>query len=85
MLILIELGLLFFPANMIGCSEPPDPFDEYITFFRNDVAPAKYDGFISKFKHNKYFPQLIEEYGNTAFYREAFNTCSYLRDFVKGK
>jgi hypothetical protein len=45
----------------------------------------KYDEFIGKFKHNRHFPQLIEEYGNTAFYREAFNTCSYLRDFAKGK
>lgn len=39
--ILIELGFLFFPANIIGCSDPPDPYDEYITFFRNDVAPVK--------------------------------------------
>jgi tetratricopeptide (TPR) repeat protein len=41
--------------------------------------------FIDKFENNKYFPQLVSEYGNTVFYREAFNTCSYLRDFVKGK
>ena len=43
------------------------------------------DKFIGQFKHNKHFPQLVGEYGNTGFYREAFNTCSYLRDFVKGK
>ena len=41
--------------------------------------------FIDKFENNKYFPQLVAEYGNTAFYREAFNTCSYLQDFVKKK
>jgi hypothetical protein len=39
--ILIELGFLCFPANIIGCADPPDPYDDYITFFRNDVAPAK--------------------------------------------
>ncbi len=44
-----------------------------------------YNGFVTKFKHNSHFPQLVGEYGNTGFYREAFNTCSYLRDFVKGK
>lgn len=38
-----------------------------------------------KFKDNKYFPQLVKEYGATAFYKEAFNSCSYLRDFVKRK
>jgi len=35
--------------------------------------------------NNKYFPQFVKEYGNTAFYKEAFNSCSYLRDFVKKK
>lgn len=37
------------------------------------------------FKNNKYFPQLIKEYGQTAFYKEAFSSCSYLRDFVQKK
>lgn len=34
-----------------------------------------------KFMNNKYFPALKKEYGNTKFYEEAYNTCSYLRDF----
>jgi hypothetical protein len=38
-----------------------------------------------KFINNKYFPQFVKEYGSTAFYKEAFNSCSYLRDFVKKK
>jgi len=29
--------------------------------------------------------QFVKEYGNTAFYKEAFNSCGYLRDFVKKK
>ncbi|MBC7934099.1 MAG: hypothetical protein H7Y86_01890 [Rhizobacter sp.] len=33
------------------------------------------------FMNNKYFPQLKKEFGSTAFYKEIFNTCSYLRDF----
>ncbi|HAO47355.1 MAG TPA: hypothetical protein DCQ97_10545 [Chitinophagaceae bacterium] len=37
------------------------------------------------FTNNKYFPRLIKEYGNTAFYKEALSRCSYLRDFVKKK
>ncbi len=35
-----------------------------------------------KFKKNRHFPQLVKEYSNTAFYSEAYNSCSYLRDFV---
>lgn len=38
-----------------------------------------------RFMNNKYFPQFVKEYGNTAFYKEAFSSCSYLRDFVKKK
>ena len=37
------------------------------------------------YKNNKYFPQFVKQYCNTAFYKEAFNSCSYLRDFVKKK
>ncbi|MFT3908855.1 MAG: hypothetical protein QM737_05475 [Ferruginibacter sp.] len=37
------------------------------------------------FMNSKYFPTLLKEYGNTASYKEAFNSCSYLRDFVKKK
>ena len=35
------------------------------------------------FKKNKYFPQFVKEYSTTAFYKEAFSSCSYLRDFVR--
>ncbi len=41
--------------------------------------------FLPKFMNNKYFPQLIKEYNNTAFYEEALSRCSYLRDFEKRK
>lgn len=54
----------------------PNNYDQY------DVASKKY---YAQFMDNKYFPQLVKEYGNTAFYKEAFNSCSYLRDFVKRK
>jgi hypothetical protein len=38
-----------------------------------------------KFTNNRYFPQFIKDYSNTPFYKEAFGSCSYLRDFVKKK
>lgn len=41
--------------------------------------------YMAKFMNNEYFPQLVKEYSNTPFYKEAFTSCSYLRDFVKKK
>jgi hypothetical protein len=39
---------------------------------------------LDDFMLNKnYFPQLVKDYNRTSFYKQAFNTCSYLRDFVK--
>jgi len=38
-----------------------------------------------KFKNNAFFPQLVKEYGNTAFFKEAKTSCSYLRDFLDKK
>ena len=37
------------------------------------------------FMNNRYFPQFQKEYAGTAFYKEAFNSCSYLRDFIPAK
>jgi len=53
--------------------------DQYIKY---DAAK---DDYFNLFKTNKYFPQLVKEYSNTAFYKEAYNSCSYLRDFVNKK
>ncbi|MDE3212108.1 MAG: hypothetical protein KGM98_02655, partial [Bacteroidota bacterium] len=56
---------------------------------RGSARPDEFDGFDPKskayhdFKYSKYFPKLVQQYGHTSFFREAFNTCSYLRDFVK--
>jgi hypothetical protein len=49
----------------------------------------KYDGdqklYWTKFTSNQYFPQFVKEYSSAPFYKEAFSSCSYLRDFVKKK
>ena len=46
-----------------------------------EKADAMEKIFMKKFMNNKYFPQLIKEYSTTKFYEEAYNSCSYLRDF----
>ena len=58
-------------------------YDEYANNYdKMDAAEKKY---LLDFKRSQYFPQLIKEYGGTPFYKEAFNSCSYLRDFVNKK
>jgi hypothetical protein len=54
----------------------PDGWDKY------EVASKE---FWPLFKNNQYFPQLVKEYSGTPFYKEAMNSCSYLRDFVRRK
>jgi hypothetical protein len=53
-----------------------DKYDQY-----NDEQ----DKYFIQFKNNAYFPKLVKEFGNTPFYKEAYNSCSYLRDFVQKK
>lgn len=36
-------------------------------------------------KRNSFYSQLNRNFSNTPFYKEAFTTCSYLRDFVQKK
>lgn len=58
-------------------------YDEYTSNW--DKYDEAYKAYWPAFTNNKYFPQFVKEYGNTAFYKEAFSSCSYLRDFVKKK
>jgi hypothetical protein len=57
------------------------------TYNINDPAAFQKatDEYFLKFKYNQYFPQLRKDYGNTAFFKEAVNTCSYLNDFIEKK
>lgn len=52
-------------------------------FEKNSLEKLKVDedAYFVKFMNNKYFPELKKNYGDTKFFQEAFNTCSYLRDF----
>ncbi len=60
----------------------PQYFDFGSDYEKYDIAAKEY---FPLFKNNRYFPQLVKEYSGTAFYKEAFNSCSYLRDFVEKK
>lgn len=55
---------------------PPFDYNNYETY------QSKMKVFEEKFKSNPLFGQFRKEFGTTAFYKRAFNTCSYLRDFA---
>jgi len=71
---------------MAKCSQKQIPKPGYSDYNNNynqlDAAEKIY---WSKFKKNTYFPRFIKEYSTTPFYKEAYNTCSFLRDFVRKK
>jgi hypothetical protein len=67
---------------MAKCAQKQIRRPQYEDFGYNwDQYDAVRKNYYSDFMNNKYFPQFQKDYSGTAFYREAFNTCSYLRDF----
>jgi len=74
---------LFMMAKCIQKQEHQPQYNEYASNW--DKMEADQKTFFAQFKNNKYFPQFVKEYGSTAFYKEAYNSCSYLRDFVRRK
>jgi hypothetical protein len=70
-------------ARCIQKQEHQPQYSEYPTNW--DKYDTDQKEFFARFMNNKYFPQLVKEYGSTPFYKDAFNSCSYLRDFVKKK
>ena len=74
---------LFMMAKCAQKNVHQPQYSEYSTNWdKYDEAQKAY---WPKFMNNKYFPQFVKEYGSTVFYKEAFRSCSYLRDFVKKK
>lgn len=59
-----------------------DDFNGTDSWDKYDAANKNY---WPQFKYNQYFPQLVKEYGNTPFFKEATTSCSYLRDYVRRK
>ncbi|MFT3979840.1 MAG: hypothetical protein QM687_05175 [Ferruginibacter sp.] len=67
---------------MAKCAQKQIRKPQYEDFGYNwDQYDAADKVFMKDFMNNKYFPQFKKEYGSTKFYQEAFNTCSYLRDY----
>mgnify|MGYP001549549114 FL=1 len=67
---------------MAKCAQKQIRRPQYEDFNYNwEQYDAGIKSYYREFRNNQYFPRLKSEYADTRFYREAFNTCSYLRDF----
>ncbi|MBC7888946.1 MAG: hypothetical protein H7Z13_13800 [Ferruginibacter sp.] len=69
---------------MAKCSQKQVARPSYSDFNSNydQLAPAE-KLYWAKFKQNRHFPQLIKDYNNTVFYKEVYNSCSFLQDFIR--
>ncbi len=74
---------LFMMAKCVQKQVHQPQFDEYANNW--DQYDEAIKAYWPLFTNNSYFPQFVKDYSNTAFYREAFSSCSYLRDFVRKK
>lgn len=53
-------------------------YTNYADYKSYEQKQTKYEALL---KQNSYFNQM-QQYKNTAFYKQAVNECSYLRDFI---
>lgn len=68
---------------MAKCKQKQVQKPGYSSFNYNYDAMEKAEkAYLPMFVNNQYFPQLVKEYGKTVFFEEAYNSCSYLRDYV---
>jgi hypothetical protein len=69
---------------MAKCSQKMVRQPQYSDFSTNwDKYDAAGTSYFKQFKNNKYFPQLIKEYGNTSFVQNDVSfICSYLAEFI---
>jgi hypothetical protein len=68
---------------MAKCSQKDLQRPNYADYRDYEAYRIAENDYYFDFYNNIYFPQFVKEYGKTKFYQQAFNSCSYLRDFVK--
>lgn len=67
---------------MAKCSQKQVQSPQYFAFKNYDKYDEATKSYHVDFYRNKYFPALVKQYNKTPFYQEAYNSCSYLKDFA---
>lgn len=50
---------------------------------KHTAENTDHDKYVTALIRNRYFPLLKDNFGQTKFYQQVYNQCSYLRDYVK--
>jgi len=66
------------------CSQKQATVPDYGMFNDYALYEKASEQYAKNIRKNKYYGEFIKEYGKTAFFKEAFNSCVYLKDYVKG-
>jgi hypothetical protein len=77
----VKARALFMIAKCVQKKDKPT-YSSYKDYDDYDKAMSSYD---LSTRNNPVFRKLKVEYGGTKFYKQALNTCSYLKDFNSGK
>ncbi len=80
-----KAGCLFMMAK---CKQKmiEKPSYDYAKYKDNWAAFEKAEEeYFKRFKQNEYFQELVSQYRNTPFFNEAYNSCSYLVQFMDKK
>lgn len=67
------------------CSQKQNPVPQFEDFTNYDLYDKAGEQYAKTIRRNKYFSELTSRYKNTLLYKEVFNSCVYLQDYVKGK
>jgi hypothetical protein len=74
---------LFFAAK---CRQKQHVYPQYAWFGNYDLYEKSLKEYEHSIRENReYFSRMKNQYGSTAFYKEAMSTCSYLKDFSTKK
>lgn len=67
------------------CSQKQLVVPGYEAFSDYDLYEKASEQYAKDIRKNKYYTVFVKEYSKTNFYKEAFNSCVYLKDYIKAK
>ena len=67
------------------CSQKQNIIPGYGDFADYDLYDKASAYYAKNIRKNKYYAEFSEGYGKTSFFKEVFNNCVYLKDYIKSK
>ena len=67
------------------CSQKQLVVPGYEAFSNYDLYEKASEQYVKDIRKNKYYGVFVKEYSKTGYYKEAFNSCVYLKEYIKTK